>query len=84
MSKPKTVIRPLQVRYAVPPPKSVLCWLETAHFIPPEGETVLLAWPRKEGFTFRTGRFNGGKWRLSCNTEPHEKPVFFAFLNSPT
>ncbi len=76
-----TKVRPLTARYATPPPTDVVCWLETKNFMPPNGETVLLAWPRTEGFTFRTGRFNAGKWWLSGDTEPREKPVFFTSLN---
>jgi hypothetical protein len=76
-----STIRPLKARYATPHPKTELCWLETAHFMPTDNETVLLAWPRTEGFTFRTGRFKGGKWWLSGDTEPRQKPVFFATLN---
>lgn len=80
---PVTKVRPLKARYATTPPKVDFVWLETAHFIPPDGVTVLLAWPRMEGFTFRTGRFQAGKWWLSGGTKPLEKPVFFALLNEP-
>ena len=76
----KTTIRPLRVRYSTPPPSDRLTWLETAHFMPTDHETVLLAWPRKGGFTFRTGRYTGLRWLLSCDTEPREKPTFFADL----
>jgi hypothetical protein len=72
-------VRPLRARYSVTPPNVAFVWLEADKFLPPEGETVLLAWPRGNGFTFRTGRFNGGKWRLSCDTEPHREPVLSLF-----
>lgn len=81
LGEPK--IRPLSVRYATPPPRADLCWLETAHFMPTDNATVLLAWPFVSGFTFRTGRFHAGKWWLSDDTEPRKKPVFFADLNAP-
>ncbi len=74
-------LRPLTARYATPPPMVDFCWLETDYFIPKEGETVLFAWPRKKGFTFRTGRFLRGRWRLSCDAEPRQKPVFFSSLH---
>lgn len=73
--------RPLSVRYATPPPSPNLTWLETAHFAPTDHETVLLAWPRTEGFTFRTGRYVGTTWLLSDDTPPREKPSFFADLS---
>lgn len=73
-------LRPLTARYATPPPKATFTWLEADHFLPTDNETVLMAWPRKKGFTFRTGRFTAGKWRLSCDTEPRQKPTFFAPL----
>lgn len=57
-----------------------LTWLETKHFLPTDGETVLLAWPRKTGTTYRTGRFFREKWMLSDDTVPHERPTYFAHL----
>lgn len=83
--KPKKstpAIRPLKARYATPPPRSDLVWLETEHFLAEAGETVLLAWPRTEGFTFRTGKHNGNVYVLSDDTQPREKPTFFASLKS--
>jgi hypothetical protein len=76
----KTKIRPLKARYASPPPRRELVWLETEHFLPTDRETVLLAWSRKSRYTFRTGRYALGKWWLSSDTEPREKPTFFASL----
>lgn len=73
--------RPLTARYATPPPRDDLCWLETAHFLPPDNETVLMAWPRGSRFTFRTGRHNGKVWLLSDDTKPREIPVLFAPLD---
>lgn len=80
--KPATqpVVRPLRVKYATPQPKADLMWLETAHFLGPYRETVLLAWPRTGGFVFRTGRHDGRRYVLSNDKVPHEQPTFFAFL----
>ena len=76
----KPAIRPLRARYATPPPKADLVWLETKHFLAPCRETVLMAWPRKDGFTFRTGRHNGRDYLLSDDTKPRKQPTFFAHL----
>lgn len=72
--------RSLAARYATPPPQPTLTWLETAHFMPTDNSTVLLAWPFLDSFTFRTGRFHAGKWWPSDDTQPRKKPVFFADL----
>lgn len=78
--KPAPNIRPLRVRYETNPPKCELQWLETKHFLPVSGETVLLAWPRSSGFTYRTGRRDGEGWVLSGDTKPRQDPTFFASL----
>lgn len=58
-----------------------LTWLSTDRFLPNDGETVLLAWTRDSGITYRTGRLVNGKWRLSAHDkQPHQAPMYYAEL----
>lgn len=64
-----------EMKHTATPVPTNYPWLEMAHFLPTNSDTMLLAWVRGEHVTYRTGRYLGGKFigtsRDAFRTQPH-------------